>query len=186
MRARMFGPGGGFGVVLGEPASEWDIGINRVVDAVGGACSQELGSDWVDRFEQMGDGHFIFGFQPAIAVAEPDDFSSEVRIVAAARVPDATIDEYRAARFNAKRFCTGRVRQSVFGTVEFVVEVRTGHDQRVASTGFGDIRKVEPNLQRQARPRVDLNFVVDSHAVLVPGHRPCRRVRIRRRSDIQM
>ena len=119
----MFGPDRIVGGVLGEPASEWDVGVDRVVDAVGGAGSQELGSDWVGGFEQVRYGHVVFGFQPAVAIAQPDNLSCEVGIVAAARVPDSSIDQHCAARFHAKRFCAGRVRQSVFRAIEFVVEV---------------------------------------------------------------
>jgi len=123
-------------VVLGEPASEGDVGVDRVVDAVGGSGSQKLGSDGVGGVKQVGDGHVVFGFQPAVAVAQPDDLSREVGIVAATRVPDASIDQHGVSWFDAKRFCAGGVRQSVFGAIEFVVEVRTRHDQRVASSGF--------------------------------------------------
>ena len=123
MWEEVFCPGSGFGVVFGEPASEGDVGVDGIVDAVGGAGSQKLGSDWVSGFEQVGHGHVVFGFQPPVAVAQPDNPASDVRIVAAARVPDATIDQYGAAGFDAKRFCSGGVRQSVFRAVEFVVEV---------------------------------------------------------------
>ena len=123
-------------MVLRKPASQRNIGVDRIVNSVGRTGSQKLGSDWVGAAQQVGDGHVIFGFQPAVAVAEPDDLPGNVGIVAAAGVPDSSIDQHGAAWFDAKRFCAGGVGQSVFGAIELVVEVRTRHNQCVASSGF--------------------------------------------------
>jgi hypothetical protein len=40
-------------VVLGEPAPEWNVVVDRVVDTVGSSGSQKLGPDRVGVFEQV-------------------------------------------------------------------------------------------------------------------------------------
>ena len=110
-------------MVLSKPASQRDVRVDGVVDAVGGTGSQKLGSDRVGTVQQVGHGHVVLRFQPAVAVAQPENFAGEVGFVAAAGMPDATIDQNGAAWFDAKWFGIRRIRQSVFRAIEFVDEL---------------------------------------------------------------
>jgi len=132
-----------------QPSAQGDILRGRVVRAVGGdAVTKELSADGVEARVKLRHSHFVLGPQPAVAVAEPHHLAGEFGFIGAARVPNASVDQYGRASGHAQWLSAGRVALAVLWAIDGVLQMRTGHDERVASAGLADVREVKADLQR--------------------------------------
>jgi len=168
-----------------EPCAQWDIGIGRVVSAVGGCCSAEdLASYWIDFGVKVGDCHFVLGTQPAVTVSIPDYFAGEVGGVCTTGVPGAAVEQERRPGRDTQRDAAFRAGRAILRDFDLIPQLSARYEQGVAASGLADVSQVVSDFQGETGSWIRFNLIVDAHAVLMPGNGPVLSCRIFTRSDV--